>query len=110
MSREVHVQFWERVGVKLPGATHLIITGRSKEQLEKGVRPMVEQFLRERGLELSPEKTCVTHIEQGATSSDKTSAGRGAKSMRCLPRKTRTRSWRKSGRHFAAFGQQSRAT
>ncbi len=36
-----------------------------KEQLEKGVRPMVEQFLRERGLELSPEKTCVTHIEQG---------------------------------------------
>jgi hypothetical protein len=23
MSREVHVQFWERVGVKLPRATHL---------------------------------------------------------------------------------------
>jgi hypothetical protein len=23
MSREVHVQFWERVGVKLPCATHL---------------------------------------------------------------------------------------
>jgi hypothetical protein len=24
MSREVHVQFWERVGVKLPCATHLL--------------------------------------------------------------------------------------
>jgi RNA-directed DNA polymerase len=46
-------------------ADDFIITGRSKEQLENEVRPMVEQFLRERGLELSPEKTCVTHIEQG---------------------------------------------
>ena len=26
---------------------------------------MVEQFLRERGLELSPEKTRITHIEDG---------------------------------------------
>ena len=26
---------------------------------------MVEQFMRSRGLQLSPEKTCVTHIEQG---------------------------------------------
>jgi RNA-directed DNA polymerase len=25
----------------------------------------VEQFLRERGLQLSPEKTVITHIEQG---------------------------------------------
>jgi hypothetical protein len=25
MSREVHVQFWERVGVKLPRATHLVL-------------------------------------------------------------------------------------
>ena len=29
------------------------------------VRPLVEQFLRERGLQLSPEKTCITHIDQG---------------------------------------------
>ena len=46
-------------------ADDFIITGRSKEQLENEVRPIVEQFLQERGLELSPEKTCVTHIEQG---------------------------------------------
>jgi hypothetical protein len=33
--------------------------------LEQEVKPLIEQFLRERGLELSPEKTIVTHIEQG---------------------------------------------
>ncbi len=46
-------------------ADDFIITGTSKELLEKEVRPLVEQFLHERGLELSPEKTCVTHIDQG---------------------------------------------
>ena len=33
--------------------------------LESEVRPLVEQFLSERGLQLSPEKTCITHIDQG---------------------------------------------
>ena len=42
-----------------------IITGSSKELLEKEVKPLVEEFLRERGLELSPEKTRITHIEDG---------------------------------------------
>jgi hypothetical protein len=51
-------------------ADDFIITGRSKEQLENGVRPMVEQFLRERGLELSPEKTCVTHMEEAPSLCD----------------------------------------
>jgi len=46
-------------------ADDFVITGDSKELLENEVRPLVEQFLRERGLELSPEKTCVTHIDQG---------------------------------------------
>lgn len=46
-------------------ADDFIITGDSKEQLEKEVRPLVEQFLKERGLTLSPEKTCVTHINDG---------------------------------------------
>src|SRR5262252_662346 len=41
------------------------LTGSSKELLEQQVNPLVEQFLKERGLELSPEKTVVTHIEQG---------------------------------------------
>ena len=46
-------------------ADDFIITGSSKEQLENEVKPLVEQFLSERGLQLSPEKTCITHIEQG---------------------------------------------
>ena len=46
-------------------ADDFIITGATKDVLENEVRPLVEQFLRDRGLQLSPEKTCVTHIEQG---------------------------------------------
>ncbi len=46
-------------------ADDFIITGATKDVLENEVKPLVEQFLRDRGLQLSPEKTCVTHIEQG---------------------------------------------
>jgi RNA-directed DNA polymerase len=46
-------------------ADDFIITGKTKELLEKEVKPLVEHFLRDRGLQLSPEKTCVTHIETG---------------------------------------------
>jgi RNA-directed DNA polymerase len=42
-----------------------IITGRSKEILENEVLPVVQHFLHERGLELSTEKTHITHITQG---------------------------------------------
>jgi RNA-directed DNA polymerase len=46
-------------------ADDFIITGSSFELLEQAVKPLVEQFLRDRGLELSPEKTRITHIETG---------------------------------------------
>jgi RNA-directed DNA polymerase len=46
-------------------ADDFIITGDSKELLEQEVKPLVEHFMRERGLELSEEKTVITHIEQG---------------------------------------------
>ena len=65
MSREAHVRFYEGLGVRLPGATHLIITGRTKELLEREIKPLIEQFLRERGLELSQEKTVITHVTSG---------------------------------------------
>ena len=42
-----------------------IITGSSKELLETEVKPLVEEFLKERGLELSQEKTRITQIEDG---------------------------------------------
>jgi len=46
-------------------ADDFIITGDSRELLECEVRPLVERFLIERGLELSSEKTRVTHITEG---------------------------------------------
>ena len=46
-------------------ADDFIITGRTKELLEREIKPLVEQFLRSRGLELSPKKTVITHVEQG---------------------------------------------
>ena len=46
-------------------ADDFIVTGKSKELLEREVKPLIEQFLRERGLELSPTKTVITHVETG---------------------------------------------
>ena len=46
-------------------ADDFIITGSSKELLESKVKPLVEKFLSIRGLELSPEKTSITHIDNG---------------------------------------------
>ena len=42
-----------------------IVTGESKEILENGVKPIIDKFLEERGLELSKEKTLITHIDDG---------------------------------------------
>jgi RNA-directed DNA polymerase len=46
-------------------ADDFVITGRSKELLEQEVLPLVSAFMAERGLELSAEKTVITHIEDG---------------------------------------------
>jgi RNA-directed DNA polymerase len=46
-------------------ADDFVITGSSKELLENEVKPLIVQFLRKRGLELSEEKTLITHIEDG---------------------------------------------
>lgn len=46
-------------------ADGLIITGKTSEILSSVVRPWIEQFLRERGLTLSEEKTRITHIDDG---------------------------------------------
>lgn len=46
-------------------ADDFIVTGKTKEILETKVKPIIEQFLSERGLVLSAEKTTIAHIEQG---------------------------------------------
>ena len=48
-------------------ADDFIITGKSKDILENTIKPAVEDFLLERGLELSKEKTKITHINDGFT-------------------------------------------
>lgn len=45
-------------------ADDFIITGRSEELLKDEVMPLVEEFMRERGLKLSAEKTRITHIDE----------------------------------------------
>lgn len=46
-------------------ADDFIVSGASRELLEQRVKPLIEQFLRERGLELSPTKTLITPLDQG---------------------------------------------
>jgi Retron-type reverse transcriptase len=46
-------------------ADDFVITGTSKKLLRDEVRPLVAHFLKERGLELSHEKTSITHVEDG---------------------------------------------
>jgi len=46
-------------------ADDFIITAKSRELLENEVLPVIETFLKERGLELSSEKTQITHVEEG---------------------------------------------
>jgi RNA-directed DNA polymerase len=46
-------------------ADDFIVTGRTKELLEYEVKPLVTEFFKTRGLELSQEKTRITHIEEG---------------------------------------------
>jgi RNA-directed DNA polymerase len=46
-------------------ADDFVITGNSKELLETQIKPLVTEFLQERGLILSEEKTVLTHITDG---------------------------------------------
>ena len=46
-------------------ADDFVITGATQELVEHEVKPLVEAFLRERGLELSNEKTVMTPIADG---------------------------------------------
>lgn len=46
-------------------ADDFIITGSRQELLETQVKPRVVEFMRQRGLSLSEEKTTLTHIEAG---------------------------------------------
>lgn len=46
-------------------ADDFVVTARTRELLEQTVKPVVVDFLASRGLELSEQKTTITHIETG---------------------------------------------
>lgn len=46
-------------------ADDFIVTANNKEILENMVKPLIEDFLSKRGLQLSPEKTRITHVTEG---------------------------------------------
>lgn len=46
-------------------ADDFIVTGYSKDILEQEVMPVIKEFMAERGLTLSAEKTKITHIDEG---------------------------------------------
>jgi RNA-directed DNA polymerase len=46
-------------------ADDFIVTGATREILENTVKPLIISFLKERGLELSEEKTLITNINSG---------------------------------------------
>jgi RNA-directed DNA polymerase len=46
-------------------ADDFVVTCNSSEYLETDIKPLISRFLAERGLELSAEKTKITHIVQG---------------------------------------------
>jgi len=56
MSREIHVRFCERVGVRFPGATHLIVGFQHRHEAERFLHDLRERFAKFK-LELHPEKT-----------------------------------------------------
>ncbi len=70
LAKKYHKKFVNRTTTYYPKvhlvryADDFIITGRTKEALEE-IKPMVDEFLQERGLTLSAEKTKMTHISEG---------------------------------------------
>lgn len=68
LETELKAQFPRHKGQKVHlvrFADDFIVTGSNPELLEQEIKPLIERFLRERGLQLSPEKTRITHIETG---------------------------------------------
>jgi RNA-directed DNA polymerase len=68
LERELRKEFTDNQRAKVNFvryADDFIVTGGTKEVLEEKVLPLVENFLNQRGLELSKEKTRITHIKDG---------------------------------------------
>jgi RNA-directed DNA polymerase len=64
MSGDVHVRFCERLGVRFPRATHLVVMCDTKARVEEA-RQRVSTVLARLGLELHSEKTRTVDLSRG---------------------------------------------
>jgi hypothetical protein len=69
MSGDVQVRFCERLGVKFPRATHLVVMCDTRSQVEEA-RHRVSTVLTRLGLELHPEKTRTVDLSRGCEGFD----------------------------------------
>jgi RNA-directed DNA polymerase len=68
LERYLHQEIPNRKGGKLNFvryADDFIVTGENEEMLKSQILPVIRAFLKERGLQLSEEKTLITHIDDG---------------------------------------------
>jgi RNA-directed DNA polymerase len=64
-SGDVHVRIWERVGVRLPCATRLVVLCKTKRQAEKALEAVTACVEEDLGLVLNLETTQLTTFGQG---------------------------------------------
>ena len=66
LAKKIHRrdQMYPRINL-IRYADDFIVTAANKEYLEHEVKPLIEEFLAARGLNLSEEKTVITHIDEG---------------------------------------------
>ena len=67
MSREAHVQFCESLGVRLPGATHLVAMCRTESAGREALR-RIGLVMNRLGLTLHPAKTRLVNLRRGKES------------------------------------------
>jgi len=70
MSREAHVQFCERLGVRFPGATHLVILIDShprNDWLMRAVEKRLREELAKLRVEINEEKSRTTDLAKGGS-------------------------------------------
>lgn len=83
-------------------ADDFIVTAAERPTLEEGVLPLVQKFLAERGLRLSPTKTTITHIDDGFDFLGQTLCKYNGKFLitpsEKNPRRSRRLSWRRCRR------------
>src|SRR6059058_5952019 len=65
MSREVQVRFCESRAVKFRPATHRVLAVAGTRADAEALREEAAEVLTTMGLHLSPEKTLITHIDEG---------------------------------------------